>query len=185
MRVTISSSSNDNIDERYKQSAVELTSYLADLGCDLNWGSGSNSIMGICYNEFSKKNRKIYGYTSPKYEDELKVLPNASHQMYEDTFDLKKHIFGDADYIIILPGGTGSISEFFAYLEESRSNDKNKKIVLYNNDHHFDKTIELINDLVERNFNNESIHNFYSVANSFEEFKEMFEEFYKNQKHVL
>ena len=185
MRVTISSSSNDNIDEKYKQSAIEITSYLADSGCDLNWGSGDSSIMGICYSEFSKKGRNIYGYTTPKYEYELVNLPNAEHQMFDNTFDLKEHIFYDADLIIVLPGGTGSISEFFSYLEEIRSNDKDKQLILYNNDHHFDKTIELINDLVKRSFNNETITNFYKVINSFEEFKIFFEEFKQNKKHVI
>ena len=185
MRVTISSSSNDNIDEKYKQSAIEITSYLADSGCDLNWGSGDSSIMGICYDVFSKKGRKIYGYTTPKYEDELVNLTNAEHQMFDSTFDLKKHIFNDADLIIVLPGGTGSISEFFAYLEEIRSNDKDKQLILYNNDHHFDKTIELINDLVERSFNNENIKSFYRIINSFEDFKNFYEDFKQNKNHVI
>ena len=49
MRVTISSSSNDLINEEYKESARKVCDFLASNGCDLNWGSGSSSIMGICY----------------------------------------------------------------------------------------------------------------------------------------
>ena len=123
MRVTISSSSNDLINEEYKESARKVCDFLASSGCDLNWGSGSSSIMGICYDEFSKFNRGIYGYTSPKYADDIENLPNASHRIFDTTFDLKKNIFGDADIVVLLPGGTGTISEFFAYLEEVRSND--------------------------------------------------------------
>ena len=170
MRVTISSSSNDNIDEKYKQSAIEITSYLADSGCDLNWGSGSSSIMGICYEEFKNENRKIYGYTTPKYIDELKDLEYADNITYETTFDLKKNIFNDSDLIIILPGGTGSISEFFAYLEEIRSNDKDKKMIVYNINHHFDKTIDLIEDLVNRKFNGEDIFTKYIIINNLDDF---------------
>lgn len=175
MRVTISSSQTENIDEKYKKSAIEITTYLAQNGCDLNWGSGERSIMGICYDVFAKYDRKIYGYTSPKYVDELVSLPKATHSIYDDTFDLKKNIFTDADLIICLPGGTGTISEFFAYLEEIRSNDINKKLVIYNDNHHFDSTLALIEDLVKRNFNSSTIANYYTVINSFEEFKEYFE----------
>ena len=174
MRITISSASNDLIDEIYKQSTTELVNFLATNGCDLNWGSGSSSLMGICYNEFSRHNRKIYGYTSPKYVDDLENLKNAVHSIYNDTFELKKNIFKDADLIICLPGGTGTISEFFAYLEEIRSNDIVKPMVLYNVNHHFDSTMELINDLVKRKFNSSSIFDYFVCINNIEEFKQYF-----------
>ncbi len=171
MRVTISSSSADIIDDKYKESAIKVCDYLAESGFDLNWGSGSISIMGICYNEFSKYNRKIYGYTSPKYADDIDNLPKATHTIYKDTFDLKQNIFNDADLLVMLPGGTGTISELFAYLEEIRSNDKSKLLVLYNEDHHFDSTMALIEDLIARDFNRTNIYDYFKVANSFEEFK--------------
>ena len=131
MKVTISSSSSEIIDDKYIESAIKVCDYLAENGWDLNWGSGSISIMGICYDEFNKYNRKMYGYTSSKYADDIENLPNATHKIFDTTFDLKKNIFADADLVLLLPGGTGTISEFFAYLEEVRSNDINKSLVLY------------------------------------------------------
>ena len=175
MRVTISSSSCDDIDGIYKESAIKVCDYLASKGFDLNWGSGSSSIMGICYNEFNKYNRKIYGYTTPLYVSDLVNLPNATHVIYDTTFDLKKNIFNDSNLVVILPGGTGSVSEFFAYLEEIRSNSINKELILYNEFNHFDTTIALIDDLIKRKFNKDTIYNFYKVANSFDEFKNIIE----------
>ena len=183
MRVTISSSSNDAIDNKYKESAIKVCDYLAENGWDLNWGSGSISIMGICYDEFSKYNRNIYGYTSPKYADDIENLPNAKHGIYETTFDLKKNIFNDADLLLMLAGGTGTVSEFFAYLEEVRSNDINTPLVVYNENHHFDPTLALIDDLIARNFNRDNIYDYFKVANSFEEFKSIISEI-KSAKHI-
>lgn len=171
MRVTISSSSNDKIDEIYLNESRKALEYLASKGYDLNWGSGNRSIMGLSYEIFSFYNRKIYGYTTSKYADEIKDLPNATHNIYEDTFDLKKHIYNDADIVICLPGGTGTVSELLAYIEESRSNDNYKEIILYNINDHFKSTLELIKDLINRNFNSEGIYDFFKVINSFEEFK--------------
>ena len=179
MRITISSSSNEAIDEKYKESARKVCDYLARNGCDLNWGSGSISIMGICYEMFSKYNRNIYGYTSSKYADDITNLPNAKHQIFNTTFDLKKHIFADADMVIMLPGGTGTISEFFAYLEEIRSNDVNTTLILYNENHHFDSTVALIDDLVKRSFNSNNIYNYFKVVNTFEEFQTLFKKIKK------
>lgn len=176
MRITISSSSNDLIDNKYKESAIKISNFLAENNCDLNWGSGSNSIMGICYDIFAKHNRNIYGYTTPKYIEEIKKLPKATHTIFDTTYDLKKHIFIDADIIVLLPGGTGTISEFFSYLEEIRSNDINIPLIIYNEHNHFDTTLALIDDLIKRNFNNPTIYNCIKIANNFKEFKDIFNE---------
>ena len=63
----------------------------------------------------------------------------------------------------MLPGGTGTISEFFSYLEEVRSNDINKPMVIYNEYHHFDSCLALIDDLVKRNFNKDNIYDYFKV----------------------
>lgn len=45
-------------------------------------------------------------------------------------YNLKIAILTDADVIIMLAGGTGTISEFFGHLEEIRSNDADKVLVV-------------------------------------------------------
>lgn len=175
MRVTISSSSSEIIAEKYKESARKVLEFLASQDCELNWGSGNMSIMGLCYEVFLKHERLMYGYTSCKYVDELKSLPAAKHQVFEDTFLLKKNIFTDASLVVFLPGGTGTISEFFAYLEEVRSNDVNKILILYNEYQHFDSLLALIDDMIARDFNKKSIYDYFEVAHNLEEFKEIFQ----------
>ena len=180
MRVTISCSSSKLIDEQYKNESEKLIEYLAQKGFELNWGSGSISIMGLCYDVFSKYNRPIHGYTTKKYADDIDNLPNAKHKIYDDTFDLKKNIYNDADLVVCLPGGTGTVSEFFSYIEEARSNDNPKDIILYNVNHQFDSLLNLIEDLVSKNFNSNSIYNYFKVINSLEEF----DEYFSSKKHV-
>ena len=171
MRVTISSSSSSTIDQKYFDESRKVLEYLADEGFDLNWGSADYSIMGLCYEIFRDKGRNIKGYTSEKYKSDIERLPAATHTVYEDTFDLKKNIFNDADLVLILPGGTGSISEFFAYLEEIRSNDKNTKLVLYNIDHQYDAVRVLIDSLIKEGFNKTTIYDYYNEVSSVEELK--------------
>ena len=115
----------------------------------------------------------MHGYTSSKYADDINNLPEADHKVFDTTYDLKKNIFYDADVIICLAGGTGTISEFFAHLEEIRSNDQNKLLIIYDENHHFNGTLKLIDDLVERRFNSDSIYNYFKVAHNVEEFKDI------------
>ena len=177
MKFTICSSSRDLIDDCYKVSAQHLVDYLVTIDdAELNWGSCSVSIMGICYNTFLKHNKKINGYTTKKYISDLENLTGAHHQVFETTFDLKKNVFNDSDVIICLAGGTGTVSEFFSHLEEIRSNDIDKLLVVYDEDHHFDTTLKVIEDLIDRKFNDESIYNFFKVAHNVDEFKNILKE---------
>lgn len=177
MKFTISSSSNNSIDEKYKISAQHLLDYLVTIeDAELNWGSCSISIMGLCYDTFKKANKKIHGYTSSKYVEDINNLPEADHKIFDTTYDLKQNILYDADVVICLAGGTGTISEFFSHLEEIRSNDAKQLLIIYDEDHHFDSTLALIDDLIDRNFNNNSIYNYFKVAHNVEEFKQILKE---------
>lgn len=172
MKITICSSSNDNIANEYKISAKTLLDYLVTIpNAELCWGACSISIMGICYDTFVEANKLVHGYTTKKYQDDLKNLTDADHKILDTTYDLKKDIFYDAEIIICLAGGTGTISEFFAHLEEIRSNDANKLLIIYDENHHFDSTLALILDLVDRGFNNNSIFDYFKVAHNLDEFK--------------
>lgn len=174
MKFTISSSSNELIDEKYKKSSQNLLDYLVTLdGTELNWGSGSVSIMGLCYEVFKKANKPMHGYTSAKYADDIENLPEADHKIFDTTYDLKKNILYDADVVVMLPGGTGTVSEFFGHLEEIRSNDANKLLIIYDENHHFDTTLALVDDLVERKFNSESIYNYFKIAHNVTEFEQI------------
>lgn len=178
MKFTISSSSNDMIDEKYKKAANNLLNYLVNKDdSELCWGSGSISIMGMCYDAFSKANKNIYGYTTKKYVADIDNLPNAKHKIFDSTFALKENIFSDGDIIICLAGGTGTISEFFSYLEELRSNDVKKLLVIYDENHHFDSTLALIDDLIKRDFNSPNIYNYFKIAHSVEEFDVILNEY--------
>lgn len=177
MKFTISSSSNDSINAAYKEQAQNLLDYLVTIeNAELCWGSCSISIMGLCYDSFVRARKPIHGYTSKKYEDDINNLPYADHQVFDTTYDLKKHIFYDADVIICLAGGTGTISEFFGHLEEIRSNDADRLLVIYDENHHFDSTLALIDDLVSRNFNSASIYDYFKVAHSVSEFESILKE---------
>lgn len=175
MRVTIGAGNSNNIDEIYITESEKLTDYLASMGCDLNWGSGSQSIMKVCYNSFAKYNRKIYGYVTPRYFFETKNLPKAKHQKFKDTFILKSHIFYDGDLYVALPGGLGTISELIAFIEEVRSNYAKIPIVIYNINHHFDSTLALFDDLKKRGFSTVSDFKFIIVIDNLSDFKKYFE----------
>ena len=174
MDVLILSSSRNNIDDYYKSIARSVANYLASNGCNLIFGGASSSMMGICYDEFSKLNRTIYSYTTNKYKDDLINLPLSNPIICETTFDLKKGMFENSDLIICLPGGIGTISELLSYLEEIRSNDRFVPIIIYDENHYYKELFDVLNKTINDGFSDKNIYNMIDIATTNEEFQNLF-----------
>lgn len=171
MKILIISSSSDLIDAKYLDIAENISSFLAKQNCDLIFGASSKSMMGACYNTFKKYKRNIYSYTTPKYQEQFISLPDSKHYLEETTFDLKKNMFNETDIVVCLPGGIGTYSETLSFLEEKRSNNKQKPIIIYNEYGFYDKLLDIINDLVNSKFLDKSIYDSFILVNNEEEFE--------------
>lgn len=174
MEVLIIASSRDNISDYYKSIARNISNYLAKNNCNLIFGGASSSMMGICYDEFSRLNRNIYAYTTLKYVDDLKNLPNSKKVICETTFDLKKNMFENSDLIVCLPGGIGTISELLSYIEEKRSNEKDIPIIVYDENEYYKKLFNMLDGTVINKFSDKDIYNMFDLATTKEEFENLF-----------
>ena len=174
MNVLILSSGNKDIDPYYLSIAKSISSFLAQNECDLVFGGCSTSMMGICYNEFVKNNRNIYSFTTNKYIDDLNNLNDSKKFIRENTFDMKKDMFNNSDLIVCLPGGIGTLSELLTYIEEKRSNDKNVPIIIYDENHFYDKVFEVIRELEKEKFVSSTISTTYDVATNKQEFEDLY-----------
>lgn len=170
MRALIISSSRNEIDPYYLSVARSIAEYLANNEYDLVYGAASSSMMGICYDSFSKKNRDIYAFTTSKYVEDLKNLNLAKHFIRETTFDLKKDMFNNSDLIICLPGGVGTYSELLTYMEEKRSNNQDKPIIIYDENKFYEKFLLILDDLIKEGFASKDILNTFILTTNKNEF---------------
>lgn len=174
MDVLILSSASENIDAYYLSIARSIANYLAGNKCNLIFGGCSTSMMGVCYEEFKKKNREIYAYTTRKYQDDLINLDGCYSYVKDNTFDMKKSMYKSSDFIVALPGGFGTISEFTSYIEENRSNDKDTPIIIYNEGGFYNPFLNYINSLCINGFISSEIVESFKVANNRNEFEDAF-----------
>ena len=171
MKALIITASSDKINQKYLDIADKVSNFLAENDFDLVFGASSKSMMGICYENFKNHKRTIYSLTTPKYQDQLAILKDSKHYLYETTFDLKKALFDNADIVICLPGGVGTYSEVLSFIEEKRSNDNDKPIIIYNENNFYKDIISIIDNLIKENFTSHDIYNSFTIINNFEEFK--------------
>lgn len=169
LKIFIGSSSRDTIDHKYLEEAREISQILSKDNCALVFGAASFGMMGACYQEFHSQHQPIHSYTVEKYEKDLAQLQSDVEIVLPTTFDRTKQLYQDADMIILLPGGTGTIAEIFGILEENRTIDSPKKVVLYNFNGYYDKLLELVHYCVNEKFNDSSIYDYFMIANTREE----------------
>ena len=172
MKAGIISSSNKNIDSKYLEIAKEVSDVLIENDYDLTFGGCSTSMMGVCYNEFKSNNRNILTLTTKKYENDLVNLEYGDKIICDTTFDLKKNFFENSDIIVVLPGGIGTFSELFSFIEENRSNDQEKHIEIYDEDGYYLPFIEMLQIMIMNKFNDADILDYFKVSHDLDEFKE-------------
>jgi hypothetical protein len=183
LNVLILSSSRNEINAKYLEITKDIAKFLANNDCDLVFGASSNSMMGVCYKEFCKNKRNVYAYTTLKYKDDLDNLKESRQYICTDTFEMKQKMFNKSDLIVCLPGGLGTLSELLTYIEEKRSNDKNIPIIIYNENNYYEKLFELIEEMINNKFIDESIYQMFKIVNNEEEFYKEYlnlEEIWKN-----
>lgn len=165
MKIFIGSSSRDEIDDKYKKLAEELSQALSKE--TLVFGASSNSMMGKCYDNFDK----VIGFTTKRWQDDIKNLTKARVKLEDSTLDRLKAIYHESDIFIIMPGGVGTLSELFGLLEENRDNGLNKTIILYNYEGFYDKLISLLETMKREGFVRASDFNNMMICDNISDIK--------------
>jgi uncharacterized protein (TIGR00730 family) len=82
----------------------------------------------------------------------------------EDMHERKKVMFMNSDAIVVLPGGAGSLDEFFEVLTWAQIGLHKKPIFLLNQDGYWQPLIGLLDHIVAEGFADASVHRFYTVV---------------------
>lgn len=165
MNILICASSREEINKEYLLEAEKVGKELAKLNLQLIFGAASTGMMGKIEKQFTS----ISSYTVKKYIEDLKNIPSSKEYILDTTMDRTKEMYNQADVILLLPGGTGTLAELFSILEENRSIDSPKPFIIYNYNGYFDKVLELINNCISNNFNSPEIYNNFEILNNLDE----------------
>ncbi len=166
MKVWIISSSRVQ-DEKYLNLSKQVATFFVKRGDELLCGGINNSMMKKIFDIFAEGQRPTTCVTLECYQENLERVTNKI--LVDSTFDRTKTLYQMADILLFLPGGSGSLAEIFASLEEHRTIFSQKKLILYNYDGFYDATISILKKLIELNFNDNNIKEHIIVVNTMEE----------------
>lgn len=137
----------------YKDMAAEFGEMMAKHGVDLVYGGGKFGLMGTVANAVLDNGGHAVGvitqelydrHTSLDRLDDLKITPN---------MDVRKEtMMKDADGLVALPGGLGTLEEVIQAASWTGVGDNDKPVVLFNYNHFYDPLHDELETMAHEGF---------------------------------
>ncbi|MGI9389433.1 MAG: TIGR00730 family Rossman fold protein [Boseongicola sp.] len=159
--------SKSGSDPAYITSARDLGKAIALKEWRLVYGAGDVGLMGEVAEAASRNGAKTLGAIPTHLLNREAPRGVYGERIITETMhERKKVMFMNADAIVVLPGGAGSLDEFFEVLTWGQLGLHNKQLVLINVNGFWDPLIELLNHVISQGFAEPSLLNFVSIADS-------------------
>ncbi len=145
-------SKNGN-DPLFCMHAKQVGNLLAEKNINLIYGGGNKGIMGAIANAVLEKGGKVIGIM-PRFL----AVPEHQHRgltemlEVEDMHIRKRMMYEKCDAALVLPGGFGTMDEFFEMLTWNQLNIHNKKIFVLNTSGFYDELISFLHKMQDEDF---------------------------------
>jgi uncharacterized protein (TIGR00730 family) len=156
----------------YKAAAEATGDLIAQEGWRLVYGAGDVGLMGTVANAAQKAGAPTFGVI-PTHLLNLEVGKRdlTNFIVTENMHERKKVMYMNADAIVVLPGGAGSMDEFFEVLTWRQLGLHTKPIYLLSIDNYWAPLMGLIDHIIAEGFADEPVRNFVQVIESVEDLR--------------
>lgn len=161
--------SSNLVDPRFKTIAQETGRLIARSGRTLVFGGGRVGLMG----ETSNAALEAGGYVVGIIPEHIRAFEKEHEGLQElivvDSMHTRKQLMvSRSDAFVILPGGLGTMDEFFEILTWRQLGLHDRPIVVVNAEGYWDKLIELIRHMEETKFARDVVGRLVTVVPSVE-----------------
>lgn len=149
----------------YGAAADEMGIALAKAGWRLVYGAGDVGLMGRTARAAQAAGGATFGVI-PEHlvRWEVGKTDLTRYVVTETMHERKKVMFMNCDAIVVLPGGAGSLDEFFEVLTLRQLDLHAKPILLLDIDGYWQPLIHLLDHVIDEGFADGSVRDFYSVV---------------------
>ena len=170
MKICFYGAGSKEIKPEYTEEAYKLGEQLVKRGHDLVFGGGENGMMGAVSKGALDNGGNVLGI-APSWINEFEPLENkCTSFIYTETMDERKNFFlQNSDAFIIAPGGIGTLDEFFEAITLKALNQHDKKIVIFNCNHFYDKMNETFLYMANEGVIKRDINDLFQVRHTVEE----------------
>jgi len=152
------------------QAAEALGTALAERGIKLVYGGGMIGLMGICADAALRAGGEVIGVI-PKHLDDFEVGHRGLTRLIvsKSMHERKETMFQLADAFAILPGGYGTLDEFFEIVTWRQLALHDKPVVLVDIDGYWQKLRGLLDHIVEQKYAKPETRGLYTVVERVED----------------
>ncbi len=151
----------------YAEDARATGRMLAANGWRLVYGAGDVGLMGEVARTAQAAGGETFGVIPTHLlAREVGKRDLSTFVVTETMHERKKVMFMNADAVIVLPGGGGSLDEFFEVLTWRQLGLHQKPIVLMNSEGYWSPLLAVIDQIVSEGFADPSLRGFIDVADS-------------------
>ena len=145
--------SRDGADPAFASAAEQLGALLAEMGWRLVYGAGDVGLMGRVARSAQAGGAETFGVI-PQHlvAREVGKRDLSSFVVTETMHERKKVMFMNADAVVILPGGAGTLDEFFEVLTWRQLGLHDKPILVLNIGGFWDPLVDLVAHVVDNGF---------------------------------
>ncbi len=152
-------------DPAYRADASQLGTALAGAGWRLVYGAGDVGLMGAVANATQAAGGGTFGVIPVHLlQHEVGKRDLSSFIVTENMHERKKVMFMNSDAIVVLPGGAGSLDEFFEVLTWRQLGLHEKPVFLLNTKGYWDPLVGLIDHVIDQGFADASLKGYISVV---------------------
>ena len=154
-------------DPAYMQAARDLGSAIGQRKMRLVYGAGDVGIMGEVARSAQKESAETFGVIPEHLVDmEVGKVDLTSYIVTENMHERKKVMFMNSDVVVLLPGGAGSLDEFFEVTTWAQLGLHKKPIYILNTNGYWTKLIELIDHIVAEGFADPSFKDLFHTVDT-------------------
>ncbi|WP_397544694.1 TIGR00730 family Rossman fold protein [Roseovarius salis] len=154
----------------FEQDAARLGTALAGAGWRLVYGAGDVGLMGAVSHAAKAAGGDTLGvipaHLVPR---ETSGRAASGHVVTETMHERKKVMFMNSDAIVVLPGGAGSLDEFFEVLTWRQLGLHAKPLCLLNTGGYWTPLTNLIDHVIDGGFADASLRDFVTVCDTVQE----------------
>lgn len=135
MKICVYGAASPTVDTAYIEAVEKMGREMATRGHSLIFGGGANGLMGAAARGVRDAGGNITGVIPKFFENESieEICDYCDNLIETDTMRERKQIMEEnADAFIVVPGGIGTLEEFFETLTLKQLCRHNKPIAIYN-----------------------------------------------------
>ena len=159
-----SSAGNNHL---FFEEAENIGKFLAINKIKLIYGGGNLGLMGAVSGAALKNGGEVMGVITSHLVNKEKINEDLSDiHIVESMSERKNKMFNAADAFLILPGGIGTLEEFFEILSWKQLKLHSKDILIYNLNNYWDELNRIISKTIDCKFSHSNIKDDYKIINN-------------------